>query len=176
MKFDNGVVHVIDRVMLPPKPKTEFTSTSSKSKPADIIDTAVAAGNFKTLAAALKAAGLVDTLKGKGPFTVFAPTDKAFSELPKGTVESLLKPENKDQLTKILTYHVVAGKVESTDIEPGKVETVASEKVRLKLKDGQVFINKANVIKADIGAANGVIHVIDKVLIPKNKTKKTSTK
>ena len=176
VKFDNGVVHVIDRVMLPPKPKTEFTSTSSKSKPADIVDTAVAAGNFKTLAAALKAAGLVDTLKGKGPFTVFAPTDKAFSELPKGTVESLLKPENKDKLIKILTYHVVAGKVESKDIKPGKVETVANEKVKLKLKDGQVFINKSNVIKADINAANGVIHVIDKVLLPKDRTQKTSTK
>ena len=142
----------------------------------NLVETAAGNDAFKTLVAAVKAAGLVETLAGKGPFTVFAPTDEAFAKLPDGTVESLLKPENKDKLIKILTYHVVAGKVESKDIEPGKVETVANEKVKLKLKDGQVFINKSNVIKADINTANGVIHVIDKVLLPKDRTQKTSTK
>lgn len=176
VKFENGIVHVIDRVMLPPKKKTEFTSTSTKGKSSDIVDTAVSAGQFKTLTAALKAAGLIETLKGKGPFTVFAPTDEAFAKLPKGTVEGLLKPENRNKLANILKYHVIAGKVQRKDIEPGKVKTVASQTVKLKLKDDSVLINKAKVINADVNAANGVIHIIDTVLIPKDRSKKAKKK
>jgi len=171
VKFDNGVVHVIDRVMLPPKPKTEFTSTSKAQKGKDIVDTAVAAGKFNTLAAALNAAGLVETLKGKGPFTVFAPTDEAFAKLPKGTVENLLKPENRDKLTTILKYHVINGKVASKDIKAGKADTVAGKTVRLKLKNDGVMVNKAQVTKADVNAENGIIHIIDTVLIPKTRKK-----
>jgi uncharacterized surface protein with fasciclin (FAS1) repeats len=133
---------------------------------ADIVDTAVQAGSFKTLAKALTAAGLVDTLKGKGPFTVFAPTDAAFAKLPKGTLESLLKPENKAQLVKILTYHVVPGKVLSTDLKTGPVKTVEGSTVPVGLEGGKVEVGKAYVTKADIAADNGVIHVIDTVLLP----------
>ena len=176
VKFENGIVHVIDQVMLPPKKKTEFTSTTSKAKSHDIVDTAISAGQFKTLATALKAAGLVETLKGSGPFTVFAPTDDAFAKLPKGTVEDLLKPENKSKLANILKYHVIAGKVPSKAIEPGKVNTVASETVKLKLKNDSIMVNKSKVIKPDINAANGVIHIIDTVLIPKDRSKKAKKK
>ena len=133
----------------------------------DIVDTAVSAGQFKTLVAALKAGGLVDVLKGSGPFTVFAPTDDAFKALPKGTVESLLKPENKEKLVAILTYHVVSGKTVSSAIA-GKVltaKTVQGGSLNIDGTDG-VRINKATVVKADIMASNGVIHVIDKVLMP----------
>jgi uncharacterized surface protein with fasciclin (FAS1) repeats len=132
----------------------------------DIVDTAVAAGTFNTLAAALTAAGLVETLKGEGPFTVFAPTDDAFAALPAGTVEDLLKPENKDKLTAILTYHVVAGKVMSTDLTNGmKAATVNGAEVTI-MTEGGVMVNDAKVTTADIEASNGVIHVIDKVLLP----------
>ena len=135
----------------------------------DIIDTAVSAGSFNTLVTAIKAAGLVDTLKGKGPFTVFAPTDAAFAKLPEGTVESLLKPENKGKLTAILTYHVVPGKVMSTDIAGKQLEvaTVEGSKVNVNAMNG-VMVDGATVTKADIVASNGVIHVIDTVLMPKN--------
>lgn len=136
------------------------------AKAADIVDTAVSAGQFNTLVAAVKAAGLVDTLKGPGPFTVFAPTDAAFAKLPAGTVESLLKPENKDKLVSILTYHVVAGKVMSGDVKTGPVKTVEGSNARLTAKGGSVMINKANVVKADIETDNGVIHVIDAVILP----------
>ena len=176
VKFENGIVHVIDQVMLPPKKKTEFTSTTSKAKSPDIVDTAISAGQFKTLATALKAAGLVETLKGSGPFTVFAPTDDAFAKLPKGTVEELLKPENRSKLANILKYHVIAGKVPSKAIEPGKVNTVASGSVKLKLKDDSIMVNKSKVIKPDVNAANGVIHIIDTVLIPKDRSKKAKKK
>ncbi len=133
----------------------------------DIVDTAVNAGSFKTLAAALKAAGLVDTLKGNGPFTVFAPTDEAFAKLPAGTVETLLKPENKARLTAILTYHVVAGKVKAADVvKLDSAKTVEGQSVAIDSKDG-VKINNAKVVKADIDCSNGVIHVIDTVLLPK---------
>jgi uncharacterized surface protein with fasciclin (FAS1) repeats len=140
---------------------------SLPSKAADIVDTAVSAGQFKTLVAAVTAAGLVDTLKGKGPFTVFAPTDAAFAKLPAGTVESLLKPENKSKLVAILTYHVVPGKVMSGDIAGKKlsVATVQGRKVSVNAMSG-VMINDANVVSADIVASNGVIHVIDKVILP----------
>jgi uncharacterized surface protein with fasciclin (FAS1) repeats len=134
----------------------------------DIVDTAVGAGQFKTLAAALGAAGLVETLKGKGPFTVFAPTDAAFAKLPAGTVEMLLKPENKAKLTAILTYHVVAGKVMAADVvKVTSAKTVQGGAVAVKVTGGKVTIDAANVVTTDIAASNGVIHVIDTVLMPK---------
>ncbi len=133
----------------------------------DIVDTAVAAGQFKTLATALKAAGLIDTLKGPGPFTVFAPTDAAFAKLPEGTVAELLKPENKEKLTAILTYHVVAGNHMAKDVmDMSKAKTVNGKDLSLKLVDGKVMVDNATVTKADIQASNGVIHVIDTVLMP----------
>ena len=134
----------------------------------DIVDTAVGAGQFKTLAAALQAAGLVETLKGKGPFTVFAPTDAAFAKLPAGTVETLLKPENKAKLAAILTYHVVPGKVMATDVVKVKeAKTVQGGSVKVNAMGGKVMIDNATVAKADVMASNGVIHVIDTVLMPK---------
>ena len=135
---------------------------------ADVVDTAVAAGNFKTLVAAVQAAGLVDTLKGAGPFTVFAPTDEAFAKLPAGTVDELLKPENKDKLVAILTYHVVPGKVMAADLagKETKAKTVQGSEVTISGKDG-VTVDGAKVIKADIVTDNGVIHVIDAVILPK---------
>ena len=138
------------------------------AKAADIVDTAISAGNFKTLVAAVKAAGLVDTLKGKGPFTVFAPTDDAFAKLPAGAVDTLLKPENKAKLVAILTYHVVPGKVMSADVAGKKamVKTVEGGEISVDGANG-VMINNAKVIKADIETSNGVIHVIDTVLMPK---------
>ena len=133
----------------------------------NIVDTAVAAGQFKTLAAALGAAGLVDTLKGAGPFTVFAPTDAAFAKLPAGTVENLLKPENKAQLTAILTYHVVPGKVMAADVVKLKeAKTVNGKMLQVKVNESNVMINDAKVTSADIVASNGVIHVIDSVVLP----------
>ena len=130
----------------------------------DIVDTAVAAGSFKTLATALQAAGLVDTLKGKGPFTVFAPTDEAFAKVPKADLDALLK--DKAKLTAVLTYHVVAGKVMAKDIKPGKVKTVQGTELTLATAGG-VTVDAAKVTTADVVADNGVIHVIDTVLIPK---------
>ena len=138
-----------------------------KAQAADIVDTAVSAGSFNTLVAAVQAAGLVDTLKGDGPYTVFAPTDEAFAALPEGTVESLLLPENKDQLVSILTYHVVPDKIMSGDIagKRAKVLTVQGDRLSVNAKNG-VKVNGAEVIQADIEASNGVIHVIDAVIIP----------
>jgi uncharacterized surface protein with fasciclin (FAS1) repeats len=134
----------------------------------DIVDTAVAAGDFKTLAAALQAAGLVDTLKGKGPFTVFAPTDAAFAKLPAGTVESLLKPENKAKLTSILTLHVVPGNVKAADVvKLTSAKTVNGQALAIDASGGGVKVNGAKVVKTDIAASNGTIHVIDTVLLPK---------
>lgn len=133
----------------------------------DIVDTAMGAGNFTTLVAAVQAADLVDTLKGEGPFTVFAPTDEAFAALPEGTVENLLKPENKDQLVSVLTYHVVPGKVMSSDLSDGMMAaTVQGGEVTIGT-DGGVTVDGANVTTADIEASNGVIHVIDQVILPK---------
>jgi len=133
----------------------------------NIVDTAIAAGNFKTLAAALNAAGLIGTVTGSGPFTVFAPTDAAFAKLPAGTVENLLKPENKAQLTAILTYHVVAGKVMAADVvKLTEAKTVNGKMLKVKVNGGSVMINDAKVTSADIGASNGVIHVIDSVVLP----------
>jgi uncharacterized surface protein with fasciclin (FAS1) repeats len=133
----------------------------------DIIDVAISAGQFTTLAAALEAADLVTTLKGDGPFTVFAPTDAAFAALPEGTVESLLKPENRDQLISILTYHVVSGKVMAADVAKlSEAATVNGANVAIQIADGKVLINEATVVAADVEASNGVIHVIDKVILP----------
>lgn len=135
----------------------------------DIVDTAVGAGSFNTLVAAVQAAGLVDTLKGDGPFTVFAPTDEAFAALPEGTVENLLKPENKDQLVAILTYHVVPGKVMSADIAGKKAEvaSVQGSEISVDATDG-VKVDGAKVVTADIETSNGVIHVIDAVILPQS--------
>ncbi|MDF1753320.1 MAG: fasciclin domain-containing protein [Verrucomicrobiales bacterium] len=133
----------------------------------DIVDTAAGIDDFSTLVAAVKAGGLVDTLKGDGPFTVFAPTNEAFAKLPEGTVADLLKPENKDKLVAILTYHVVAGKVMAADVKAGEVATVNGEDVTVSVADGKVSVDKATVVKADVETSNGVIHVIDSVILPK---------
>ena len=149
----NGVIHVIDRVIMP--------------ETNDIIETALSAGSFNTLAAAIEAAGLIQALKGDGPFTVFAPTDEAFAKLPKGTVETLLKPENRDKLTEILTYHVVSGRVYANDaVKAETAATLQGDKVRISIKDGSLMINDAKVLTNDIETANGVIHVIDTVILP----------
>jgi uncharacterized surface protein with fasciclin (FAS1) repeats len=142
-------------------------AVTTAASAADIVDTAVA-GKFNTLVAAVKAAGLVDTLKGPGPFTVFAPTDEAFAALPAGALDSLLKPENKDKLQKVLTYHVVPGKVTSKEVvKLNSAKTVEGSTVSIKASGGQVMVDEARVTKADIAASNGVIHVIDKVILPK---------
>jgi uncharacterized surface protein with fasciclin (FAS1) repeats len=143
---------------------TAGNTTASK----DIVDTAVKAGAFKTLVAAVKAAGLVETLKGKGPFTVFAPTDAAFAKLPEGTIASLLKPENKGKLAKILTYHVVPGKVMAKDVKTSMVKTANGSKVSITVSDKGVKVDNAKVVKTDVVASNGVIHVIDAVILPKS--------
>ncbi len=148
------------------KKKNSKTATTAKK---DIVDTAVAAGSFKTLAAALGAAGLVDTLKGKGPFTVLAPTDAAFAALPAGLVDKLLKPENKAALTKILTYHVISGNVKAADVvKLTSAKTVEGSEVAIKVTGGKVTVDAANVTTTDVAASNGVIHIIDKVLVPKD--------
>jgi transforming growth factor-beta-induced protein len=155
----NGVIHVIDAVLLP------------KEKLSDIVDTAVADGRFTTLVAAVQAAGLVETLKGEGPFTVFTPTDDAFAKLPAGTVEDLLKPENLETLTNILLYHVVPGKVIAADVvqlDGQMVDTaLEGQQIKITVKDGKVYLNDTvQVIITDIETSNGVIHVIDTVLLP----------
>jgi uncharacterized surface protein with fasciclin (FAS1) repeats len=141
---------------------------SVQAQAADIVDTAVSAGSFKTLVAAVQAAGLAETLKGAGPFTVFAPTDEAFAKLPAGTVEDLLKPENKDKLVKILTYHVVAGKVMAADVAGKKTmaKSVEGSEITVDGSDG-VMVDNAKVVTADVAADSGVIHVIDTVIMPK---------
>ena len=145
-----------------------FSLGYAADKEKDIVDTAVAAGDFKTLATALKAADLVETLKGKGPFTVFAPTDEAFAKLPAGTLDDLLKPENKKKLAGILKYHVVSGKVMAAEVvKLSTTKTLEGKNVTIKVTDGKVTLNDANVTKTDIGCTNGVIHVIDTVLLPK---------
>jgi uncharacterized surface protein with fasciclin (FAS1) repeats len=138
-------------------------------KPADIVDTAVSAGNFKTLAAALEAAGLIDELKGAGPFTVFAPTDEAFAKLPAGTLESLLRPENKEKLKSILLYHVVSGNVPASEVlnlNGRSVKTLQGSSIKVRTHNG-VRVDHASVVQTDVMASNGVIHVIDTVLMPK---------
>jgi uncharacterized surface protein with fasciclin (FAS1) repeats len=145
------------------------TTTTVTAQARDIVDTAVAAGSFKTLAKALAAADLVTTLKGAGPFTVFAPTDEAFAKLPAGTVEDLLKPENKAKLQRILTYHVVAGKVMASDVvKLQSAKAVSGDTVRIATRNGGVTIDNAHVVTTDVAASNGVIHVIDTVMLPKD--------
>lgn len=133
----------------------------------DIVDTAVGNGNFSTLAAALEAGGLIDTLKSEGPFTVFAPTDEAFAKLPNGTVEMLLEPENKDKLVAILTYHVIPGKVSAADVvKLDSAATANGADVKVSIREQSVFINDSRVVAIDIGASNGIIHVVDSVILP----------
>jgi uncharacterized surface protein with fasciclin (FAS1) repeats len=144
-----------------------FAAEAQAKSSKDIVAVAAGAGQFKTLVAAIKAAGLVDTLEGPGPFTVFAPTDSAFAKLPKGTVEELLKPENKQKLTSILTYHVLSGKVLSSQVKTMMAPTVNGQQLDVKVEGGKVMVNNATVVKADIPASNGVIHAIDTVLMPK---------
>jgi uncharacterized surface protein with fasciclin (FAS1) repeats len=149
-----------------------FTSSSAliagSHTKMDIVDTAVGAGSFNTLVAAVKAAGLAETLKGEGPFTVFAPTDDAFAKLPAGTLDDLLKPENKDKLAGILTYHVVSGKVMAKDVATMKMaETVNGQSITVSMEGNDVMVDNAKVVKADIECSNGIIHVIDTVILPK---------
>lgn len=161
IEASNGVIHVIDTVILPPSMKAEAKK--------DIVDIAAADGRFTTLVAAVQAAGLVDTLKGEGPFTVFAPTDEAFAKLPEGTLETLLKPENKQQLTNILLYHVLPGKVMASEVKDGLIaDTALGTSVFFKVDMGKTYINEAQIIITDIEASNGVIHVIDTVILPKD--------
>ena len=142
-----------------------MASAATLAQAKDIVDTAVAAGSFNTLVKAVQAAGLVDTLKGPGPFTVFAPTDEAFAKLPAGTLDGLLK--DKAALAKVLTYHVVPGKVMAADVKPGEAKTVQGQSVKLSVQGGKVMVDDATVTAADVVASNGVIHVIDKVILPK---------
>ncbi len=142
------------------------TSHPDHKATGDIVTVASQAGTFNTLVAAVKAAGLVDTLKGDGPFTVFAPTDEAFQKLPAGTVESLLKPENKARLVAILTYHVVPGRVMAADVKTMKAPTVNGKELALRVAGGRVTVNGANVVATDVAASNGVVHVIDAVVLP----------
>jgi len=159
IEASNGVIHVIDTVILPEQ--------AAAAEAQDIVEIASGDERFKTLVAAVQAAGLVETLQGEGPFTVFAPTDEAFAKLPAGTIDNLLKPENKQQLVDILTYHVVAGKVLAADVvKLTEAETVQGEKVAIKTDMGSVYVNDAEVILTDIEASNGVIHVIDTVILP----------
>jgi uncharacterized surface protein with fasciclin (FAS1) repeats len=145
-----------------------FAPVAVHAQQGDIVDTAVAAGKFNTLVAAVKAAGLVDTLKGPGPFTVFAPTDEAFAKLPAGTVEDLLKPENANKLRAILTYHVVPGELDASQVTGIKsATTVEGDKVKFSAMDGNVMINDAHVVQPDIRTSNGIVHVIDTVILPK---------
>jgi transforming growth factor-beta-induced protein len=166
----NGVIHVIDSVILPGA--AEGSASTDQPEPAtkDIVSTAVGAGSFNTLVAAVKAAGLVETLQGDGPFTVFAPSDEAFAKLPAGTVENLLKPENKDQLIAVLTYHVVPGKVMSAEaVKLTSASTVNGQPLALSASDAGLSVDNAKVVAADIDCSNGVIHVIDSVILPKVK-------
>ena len=162
IKCSNGVIHVIDRVILPASE--------------DLAKTATKAGNFQTLLAAADAAGLTEALSGKGPLTVFAPTNDAFAKLPAGTVETLLKPENRGKLAEILKYHVVAGRVYSEQaLEAKKADTLANQKISISVKDGTARVNNAKLISTDIDASNGVIHVIDAVLLPTEKQSHSDT-
>lgn len=164
----NKIVTLLAIAALPFAASAHNHSDHSERK-ADIVDTAVAAGSFNTLVAAVKAADLVETLKGDGPFTVFAPTDEAFAALPEGTVESLLLPENKDMLVSVLTYHVVSAKVLAADVAAGEVPTVNGETATVTVSDSGVMIDGANVVTTDVMASNGVIHVIDAVILPSGK-------
>lgn len=159
VEASNGVIHVIDSVILPPADEEAM----------DIVDTAIADGRFTTLVAAVEAAGLVETLKGEGPFTVFAPTDEAFAKLPAGTLDELLKPESKQALTDILLYHVMAGKVMAADVSDGLIaDSALGTSLFFKLDMGNAYVNEAQIVITDINTSNGVIHVIDTVILPKD--------
>jgi uncharacterized surface protein with fasciclin (FAS1) repeats len=161
MRFVHFLSLIVALIMASPAP----VAAAAPAK--DIVDTAVGAGDFTTLVAAVKAAGLVETLKGAGPFTVFAPNDKAFAKLPAGTVDTLVKPENKEKLTGILTYHVVPGKVMAADVvKLTSADTVNGKQLAISVKDGVVTVSGAKVIATDIECGNGVIHVIDSVMMP----------
>ena len=163
VQVSNGVVHIIDEVILPP---SVVAAMEKAAKGKNIVELAVETESLSTLVAAVKAGGLVETLSGEGPFTVFAPTNEAFEALPDGVLAMLLKPENKDKLIAILTYHVVAGKVMSTDLKDGQTApTVQGDEIKVDLSDG-AKINDATVVAADVAASNGVVHVIDKVILP----------
>ena len=166
IEASNGVIHVIDTVLLPEAPVAAEASEMAASEQ-DIVDIAAADERFTTLVTAVQAAGLVETLKGEGPFTVFAPTNDAFAKLPAGTLDTLLLPENQQQLIDILTYHVVAGSVKAAQVvELSEAETVQGGKVTIKVEMGKVYINDAEVVITDIEASNGIIHVIDTVILP----------
>ena len=158
----NTIAIIATAVSLLEAPAIQAGNVAEKN----IVEIAAGAGQFNTLVAAVKAAGLVDTLAGKGPFTVFAPTDAAFSKLPEGTIASLLKPENKDKLVGILTYHVISGKVPASAVKTMKAKTVNGQEVSLKVSDKGVNVDNAKVVKTDIMATNGIIHVIDSVILP----------
>lgn len=163
-RFQTAVVAIGAAVII----GVSYSTAVAADSDIDIVDTAVSAGEFETLAAALAAADLIDTLKGEGPFTVFAPTDEAFAKLPAGTVESLLQPENLDQLRAILTYHVVPGHVNAEQVvKLSQAETVNGQSIDISVSGANVSVNDANVIVSDIVASNGVIHVIDSVILPK---------
>jgi uncharacterized surface protein with fasciclin (FAS1) repeats len=156
-----------DRSVTPPKVVIAKKEVVDQTKPMDVVDTAMKAGSFKTLAALLKDAELVETLKGKGPFTVFAPTDEAFAKLPSGTIESLLAPQNKEKLIAILKYHVVPGAVMAADVAKLKAaKTINGESLTIQTQGNSVMVNNAKITKSDIACTNGVIHVIDTVLMP----------
>jgi uncharacterized surface protein with fasciclin (FAS1) repeats len=157
---------IIAVVSISALPFATVAAESSAGSEKNIVETAQAAGSFKTLVAAVEAAGLDSTLAGNGPFTVFAPTDEAFGKLPEGTVEELLKPENREKLAGILTYHVIPGKVMAADIKPGNVKTVNGKDVAIAVKDNAVMVGGAKVVSTDIETSNGVIHVIDNVILP----------
>jgi len=163
----SGLVFGINApAMAQPRHSAPLMAQTKAAQSQTIVEIAQGNQSFSTLVAALKAAGLVEALSGKGPFTVFAPTNEAFAALPKGTLETLLKPENKDKLVKILTYHVVSGDITSAQIQPGPAKTLEGQNLMIKVKDGKVKVNKATVISADVDASNGVIHVVNQVLLP----------
>ena len=171
VEASNGVIHVIDSVLVPPSIDATAllvadAMESEAMEVGTIVDVAVEAGSFNTLVAAVTAADLAETLSGEGPFTVFAPTDEAFAALPAGLVDALLLPENKDALVAVLTYHVLGAEVPSSDVATGSVETLQGEEIELVASDDGVTVNGANVIAVDVEASNGVIHVIDAVLVP----------
>lgn len=169
MKFARiGTIHLISlTLLLTGTGLVGIVRADDKRESKDIVAVASDSGKFKTLVAAIKAAGLVETLQGTGPFTVFAPTDKAFAKLPAGTLDDLLKPENKEKLVALLTYHVVPGKIMAADVKTMKVKTVNGQELDVQVIDGKVTVDNAKVTKTDIAASNGVIHVIDTVVMPK---------
>lgn len=167
MKSKIAILSILASLVTMPIYAGGTCSASLSAKSGDIVAVAAGAGSFNTLVAAVQAAGLVETLQGAGPFTVFAPTDEAFAKLPKGTVENLLKPENKQKLVAILTYHVVPGKVMAADVKTMKAKTVNGAELSINVCGAGVTVDNANVIKTDVGASNGVIHVIDTVALPK---------